>query len=429
MNVLLIGSGGREHALAWKLSQTCCVRVSPGNAGTALIPRPAAVGGCEGSVKRWPEGIGAPLATVLARQPAPEAVESWAAAHADLVVVGPEAPLAEGLTDRLKDRVRVFGPTRRAAEIESSKAFAKEFMTRHGIPTAAFAVAETAEQARAFLRKVPDAVLKYSGLAGGKGVLVPDSPEAAETAVRRLLEEREFGPEPVVLEERLTGREVSLMAFSDGTTVRPMVPAVDHKRLLDGDRGPNTGGMGAFAPAPDADVAGWTRTVLEPAVRGLAEEERPFVGVLYAGLMLTPAGVRVLEFNCRFGDPETQVVVPLLQTDLAEVACACAEGRLADLKLTWRDGAAACVVMTAAGYPGTPRKGDVIYGLERDLPDTLVFHAGTALAGDRVVTSGGRVLGVTGLGRDLPEAVERAYRRAETLSFEGCHYRRDIGPR
>jgi phosphoribosylamine--glycine ligase len=422
LNILLVGSGGREHALAWKLAQSPRLRalyVAPGNAGTHQPAAAVPLVNCPVAADDVP-GLAA-----LARERA-----------IDLVVIGPEVPLALGLADALLAAgVPVFGPSRAAARIEASKAFAKAFMLRHGLPTARYAAFTDFHQAIGHLLAVDyPVVIKASGLAAGKGVIVPDCADDAEAALRQIMLERGFGAagDEVVIEERLAGEEVSLLAFTDGTTVRAMPPAQDHKRLLAGDRGPNTGGMGAYAPAPLAPpalVAAWTRSILQPAVDGLRAEGRPFVGVLYAGLMLTPAGPRVLEFNCRFGDPETQALLPLLETDLVDLAEACAHGRLAEVDVRWRPGAAACVVLAAEGYPGPYATGRVITGLEAPLQDAVLFHAGTARAGEDVVTAGGRVLAATGWGPDLPAALEQAYRAVAAVHFEGRHYRADIGRR
>jgi phosphoribosylamine--glycine ligase len=329
--------------------------------------------------------------------------------------------------------VRVFGPSQAAAQIEASKAFAKAFMVRHGLPTARFAAFTDFYQAIGHLLTVDyPVVIKASGLAAGKGVIVPGCADEAEAALRQIMLDREFGAagDEVIIEERLVGEEVSLLAFTDGVTVRPMPPAQDHKRLLDGDQGPNTGGMGAYAPAPLCPpemVEDLTQSILQPAIDGLRAERRPFVGVLYAGLMLTPFGPRVLEFNCRFGDPEAQVILPLLDSDLVDIAEACAEGRLAEAPVTWKGGAAASVVLASEGYPGRYVTGRVIRGLEPEPAQALVFHAGTRLAEGQVLTAGGRVLCVTGWGSTLLDALKRAYAVIETASFDGMQYRHDIG--
>lgn len=427
MKVLVIGSGGREHALAWKLSQSSKVSqvlVAPGNGGTA-----------------HPGGDGAPIANVaipVAAENGFAAVVDLARKEAiDLVVVGPEAPLADGIVDALTAAgLRCFGPTRRAAQLEASKAFAKAFMARHRIPTGRYATFRSYEDARSYLDGVDyDVVVKASGLAAGKGVIVPESREEALQALHQIMVERAFGAagDEVVIEERLYGQEASVLAFSDGVHVVPMPPAQDHKPVFDGDRGPNTGGMGAYAPAPLVTpelLDEVTHTILQPTVDGLREEGTPYVGVLYAGLMITAEGPRVLEFNCRFGDPETQVILPLLDADLVDVMEACLDGRLPDVELRWRPGAAVTVVAASGGYPGSYRKGLEIRGIEQaeQVPGVVVFHAGTKRLEDgRLVIDGGRVLNVTALGARLEEAIERAYQAIALIHFEGMHYRRDIG--
>ena len=417
MNVLIVGSGGREHALAWKAAQSPLLEhlyLAPGNAGSASL------------------GENVPL-------PAEEkaALVDFSRERAiQLVLIGPEAPLAAGLADDLRSAgIPAFGPGQAAARIEASKVFAKDFMIRHAIPTARYATFEAYDPALAYLRQVDyPLVIKASGLAAGKGVLLPDTPEQAEAALRAMLMEGEFGAagERVVIEERLSGEEVSLLAFTDGRSVKVMPPAQDHKRLLDGDRGPNTGGMGAYAPAsicPPRLVEELTRTVLQPAVDGLREEGCPFVGVLYAGLILTHQGPRVLEFNCRFGDPETQAILPLLESDLLEIAVACVEGRLGELDIRWKSKAAACIVLASGGYPGRYPSGLPISGLEKTWESAAVFHAGTRLDGERVLTAGGRVLGVTGWGENLAQALERVYQVVGDIQFEGMQFRKDIGAR
>jgi len=420
VRLLIVGSGGREHALAWKAAQSPRLEqlfVAPGNAGTAS-PR---LGPTAGNVP-----VSAEDAERLATFALGEKIT--------LVIVGPEAPLAAGLADRLREAgLRVFGPSRAAAQIEASKAFAKGFMDRHHLPTARYAVFADFEAARRHLRTVDyPVVVKASGLAAGKGVLVPGSTREAEAALRQILLDHAFGAagDEAVVEERLAGPEVSLLAFTDGFTVQPMPPAQDHKRLRDGDQGPNTGGMGAFAPSPlcpPAMAEALARSILQPAVDGLRAEGRPFVGVLYAGLMLTPNGPRVLEFNCRLGDPETQVILPLLESDLLDVAEACVEGRLAEAEIKWKAGAAAGVVLASEGYPGACPAGREIFGLEADPADAVVFHAGTKLVDGRPVTAGGRVLCATGWGSTLKAALQSAYRAAEGVTFDGRQYRRDIG--
>lgn len=417
--VLIIGGGGREHALAWALSRSPHVErlyVASGNAGTAKIannlPFPA------GDI---------PALVVAAKK-----------YHIDLAIVGPEAPLAAGIVDEFHAAgIPAFGPSRAAARLESSKAFAKAFMQEIGIPTAAAQSFTGFSAAQAYLHEENFAggvVIKASGLAAGKGVVVCDTVSAAEKALAEMMVARKFGPagDEVLIEERLAGTEVSVLAFTDGQTVRTMLPARDHKRVFDQDQGPNTGGMGAYAPPPDlppdfADTI--QRTVLAPVVQGMARRGTPYVGVLYAGLMLTPAGPKVLEFNCRFGDPETQVILPMLQTDLVEIIRACLAGTLDQVSLETRPGACATVVMAAPGYPGHYPKGLPIHGVDQaaQLPDVLVFQAGTAVSDGKLVTNGGRVLAVSALGPDLPAALEQAYAGVDLIQFEGAHYRRDIG--
>ena len=420
MNILIVGSGGREHALAWKVAQSprlAQLYVAPGNAGTALQNQLAHIE----NVDLRPED--SPSLAAFCREK-----------KISLAIIGPEAPLAAGLADVLRaDGVLVFGPSGAAAQIEASKAFAKGFMVRQGLPTARYAAFTDFYEAVGYLLQVDyPVVIKASGLAAGKGVILPTCSDEAEAVLHQIMLDREFGSagEEVIIEERLTGEEVSLLAFTDGTTVRPMPPAQDHKRLLDGDQGPNTGGMGAYAPAPLCPpevVEQLTGAILQPAVDGLRAEGRPFVGVLYAGLMLTSAGPHVLEFNCRFGDPETQAILPLLDSDLVDIAEACAEGRLADVPVKWKPGAAACVVLASSGYPGRYLTGHEIRGLEAATTQAIIFHAGTRLAEGRVLTAGGRVLGVTGWGGNISEALDNAYAAVDALTFEGMQYRRDIG--
>lgn len=353
----------------------------------------------------------------------------------DMVVVGPEEPLAKGVADALRAcGLRVFGPSQRAARIESSKAYAKELLRRAGVPQARYRVFERADEALAWVRSLEGpCVVKADGLAGGKGAFVCEDAQQAQAAVLGLMVDKKLGGagQRVVVEEYLEGEEVSALAFVDGECVVPMVLAQDHKRLLDGDRGPNTGGMGAVAPLPHLPgelVERVAREVLEPTARALCQDGAPFCGVLYAGLMLTPEGIRVLEFNARFGDPEAQVLLPLLSTDLAEVMLAACEGRLDSVRLRWRAGAAVCVVAAAAGYPEAPVRGQVIRGLEeRWGEDRWVFCAGVAEQNGQLVTAGGRVLNAVGLGKDVRAAREAAYSIFQHVGFEGMQYRTDIG--
>jgi phosphoribosylamine---glycine ligase len=415
MKILLVGGGGREHALAWKLRQSPRVTeliIAPGNAGTAALGRNVAVKA---------DNIAGQVALAEAEKP-------------DLAVVAPDNPLALGLVDRLLAAgIRAWGPTAAAARIEASKALAKQLMARAAIPTAAFHIADDYTEAERWVRERDQPfVVKADGLALGKGVIVADSVDETLRALRSMLSEGAFGAAGgrVVLEERLDGEELSLLAFADGRTVVPMLPSQDHKRLLDGDRGPNTGGMGAYAPLPQADrvlVDQLSATVLQPAIDTLREMETPFVGVLYAGIMLTADGPRVLEFNARWGDPETQVLLPLLQSDLLDIMLASIEGALTSDLVCWRDGYALGVVLAAEGYPAAPRSGNAITLPAELPPDTLLFHAGTAHRDGQLIASGGRVLNAVGLGASLPEARDRAYALADRIAFAGKHQRRDIG--
>jgi phosphoribosylamine--glycine ligase len=423
LNVLLVGGGGREHALAWALAKSPSVEritVAPGNGGTEWSAAPG----------RAPSSNLAIAAENVA------GLVAWAVdAKPDLTVIGPEVPLALGIVDALHaEGLHVFGPTQAAAQLEASKAFSKAFMGRHGIPTAAYGAFTDYEAARDFVEGMgKPVVIKADGLAAGKGVIVCDSADEADAALRRIMQAREFGAagDRVIVEERLSGSEVSALAFSDGTTVAMMPPARDHKRIFDRDQGANTGGMGAYAPVPDLPpdfIETVRRTVIEPAVRGMAAADAPYVGVLYAGLMLTPDGVRVLEFNCRFGDPETQALLPLLDDDLAQIMLACIDGTLASHPPRWHGGSCATVVAAAPGYPGSYPKGLPISGLgENTDENVVVFHAGTAREGANVVTSGGRVLSVSARADTLPAALAKAYVRIGHIHFEGMHYRHDIG--
>jgi phosphoribosylamine---glycine ligase len=412
--ILLIGSGGREHALSWKLAQSpklSKLYVAPGNPGTAA----------------YGENVALDVSDHAA------VVRFCVEKQIDLVIVGPEVPLADGITDALAEAgIRCFGPKKAAAQIEASKVFSKDFMARHNIPTARYATFTNLAKALVHLETVDyPLVIKASGLAAGKGVILPETKAEAESTLLEMLEGGVFGVagSEVVIEERMSGPEVSLMAFTDGSTVVPMLPAQDHKRIFDNDQGPNTGGMGAYAPAPilTAELkAEAVEKVLKPTVAGLKTEGRAFVGVLYAGLMLTPHGIRVLEFNCRFGDPETQVVLPLLESDLVEIALACVDGNLSESDVRWRAGAAVCVVLASKGYPEKVESGqEIVIGA---LPEDVVcFHAGTKINADgQLVTAGGRVFGVTAWGDGLVASVKKVYAAAVRVEFEGRQYRKDI---
>lgn len=417
MNILVIGSGGREHTLVWKIKQSPRVKkifCAPGNGG---IARDAVC------VDIAVEDIAGLVAFVKKEQ-------------IDLTVVGPEIPLVAGLTDALlKDGHKVFGPSRRAAALEGSKVFAKEFMTRHGIPTASYKVFDQPEQAIAYVQSVTyPKVIKADGLAAGKGVIICQNKADALQAIDDIMVRKVFGEagHRIIVEECLQGPEASILAICDGKDFVVLEAAQDHKRIFDNDQGPNTGGMGAYCPAnvvtPEILAAIKTR-VLSPAVAGMVKEGTPFKGVLYAGLMLTGNGPMTLEFNVRFGDPETQAVLPRLKSDLIDVMLASCEGRLSQTQLRWDPRPCVCVVMASGGYPGAYGKNKVISGLEQAarLPDTFVFHAGTKIANGQTVTSGGRVLGVTALGEDLKDAITNVYRAVEGIRFDGVHFRRDIG--
>jgi len=417
LKVLLVGSGGREHAIAWKLAQSPRLEklwVAPGNPGM--------------------EGLGQNVP--IAATDVPGLTAFALQNQVDLVVIGPEAALEAGLADALRAvGIGVFGPTKAAACIETSKSFAKQFMQRHAIPTARFEVFKNLDRAVDYLDKVDyPVVIKASGLAAGKGVLLPASRQEAIQTLKEMLLEHRFGEagDEVVIEERLEGDEVSLLAFSDGFSLALMPPAQDHKRLLDGDQGPNTGGMGAYAPAPACPPAlqqELLRKILQPAVDGLRAEGLPFVGVLYAGMILTSAGPLVLEFNARFGDPETQAILPLLESDLLDIFSACSHGQLDYAEVRWKEGASVCVVLASAGYSEKTAPPAPISGLERVPAGCLVFQAGTSLKNGTLLATGGRVLGVTATGVNLERAVQAAYQAASSIQFEGSQMRRDIAAR
>ena len=415
MKVCVIGSGGREHALAWRLS------ISPSVTKVYAIPGSAAMSDCAELVGiDWQQSDH--LITFLKDN------------QVDLVVVGPEAPLVAGLADILnKAEIPVFGPSKAAAQLEGSKVFAKDLMKKYKIPTAAYGVFHKVDEAKEFISQTgAPIVVKADGLAAGKGVVVAMTIDEANAAVEDMLSGNRFGEagSTVVIEEFMEGEEASLLAFVDGKTVVPMIASQDHKRIFDGDKGPNTGGMGTYAPAPvltDALRDEAMKTILEPMVAAMEKEGMPYVGCLYTGLMITPQGPKVVEFNARFGDPETQVVLPLLDSDLGQIMMACATGTLTADMVKWKDSSAACVILASKGYPETSSKGDVIHGDIKQHDTTIVFHSGTKLIGDEYVTNGGRVLGVVGLGKDLRTALDRAYGRIEHIDFEGMQYRTDIG--
>jgi phosphoribosylamine---glycine ligase len=419
MKVLILGSGGREHALAWavkrspRVSEVVC---APGNGGMAQTAR---------LVSADLKDLDSLVRVAEAEQPG-------------LTIVGPELPLSLGIVDALRQRgLRVFGPTRDAAMLETSKGFAKRFLHRHNIPTAAYAVCSTAEEvAKAVELFHPPIVVKADGLAAGKGVIICDSRQTALEAAHGLFTGALLGaPEKqVVIEEFLVGEEVSFLCLSDGRHVVPLLPAQDHKRIGEGDTGPNTGGMGAYTADDllDPGMEEWIlRHIAEPTVRGMAEEETPFAGVLFCGLMMTARGPQVLEFNVRFGDPETQAILVRLESDLVEALEAAIDGRLAETKLCWSPGASACVVASSSGYPGSYQTGFPITGLgaAASVPDVQIFHSGSSLVGGQLLTAGGRVLGVTAAALTLDQALARAYETLAGIHFDGIYYRRDIGHR
>lgn len=421
MRVLVVGAGGREHALAWACARSPDVEeviVAPGNAGTALEPKVRNVDIAATDL----QGL-----VALARR-----------ARVDLTIVGPEMPLVAGLVDRFEEAgLACFGPSAAASRLEGSKAFSKAFMARHHVPTASYGVFSDLDQAIAHIRAQDrPLVVKADGLAAGKGVVVADSAEEAEHAAREMLGKGRFGEagRRLVIEERLSGEEASFICLVDGEQILPLASSQDHKARDDGDRGPNTGGMGAYSPAPvvnDVIHDRILREVITPTVRGLSAEGTPYRGFLYAGVMITADGTpNALEFNCRLGDPEAQPLLMRLRSDLPGLCQAALQGRLSESSIAWDARTALGVVMAAGGYPGEYRTGDPISGLNRPEADHIkVFHAGTAKSGDHIVTNGGRVLCVCALGRDLAEAQREAYRTASEIHWPGVHYRKDIGGR
>jgi len=417
MNILVVGSGGREHALVWKLSQSPRVQklfCAPGNAGIAEIAECVAIPA---------DDINA-LAEFAEKN------------QVDLTVVGPEDPLTKGIVDLFTSRgLKIFGPTRAGAELEGSKVFMKELLAKYNIPSATYQVFSQREEALQYLATLePPVVVKADGLAAGKGVIVARTREEACQAVDLIMAERAFGDagNRVVIEEFLQGEEASFIAFTDGKTVLPLPSSQDHKPAYDNDQGPNTGGMGAYSPAPvvtDELHRQVMEKIMLPTVRAMAAEGRPYKGMLYAGLMVADGQAKVLEFNCRFGDPEAQPLLMRLKSDLVEVMEAVVEERLHDVDLDIAPHPTVCVVMASGGYPGSYEKGKEITGLDQAarMDGVVVFHAGTARKGDKIVTAGGRVLGVTARGEDLPQAISRAYDAVGKISWDGCFYRKDIG--
>ena len=414
MKILVVGGGGREHAIVWKIAQSPKVDkiyCAPGNGGIAELAECVDIGATdiENMVK-------------FAKEKA-----------VDLVMVAPDDPLVLGMVDAMeKEGIRAFGPRANAAIIEGSKAFSKELMKKYNIPTAGYEVFTDSSSAIEYIKKGTfPTVIKADGLALGKGVIIAQNLEEAEQAVHEMIDDGKFGKSGsrVVIEEFLTGPEVSVLAFTDGKTVKPMVSAQDHKRAYDNDEGLNTGGMGTFSPSrlyDDAKAAECMENIFLPTIKAMSAEGRPFKGVLYFGLMMTANGVKVIEYNCRFGDPETQVVLPRLKTDLVEIMEAVIDERLDEIEIEWEDNAAVCVVMASGGYPVSYKKGYEITGLD-NVGDLTVFHAGTAIKDGKIVTNGGRVLGVTAVGNDLDEAIKNAYAGVNKISWTDEFHRSDIG--
>jgi phosphoribosylamine--glycine ligase len=419
MKILVIGSGGREHALVWKISQSKKagkIYCAPGNAGTSALAE---------TVDIAAEDI--------------QKLKAFAKEKKiDLTVVGPEAALVAGIVDEFEsDGLKIFGPSKAAARLEGSKVFSKEFMLKYKIPTAKAEIFDDEKKAIKYIGNVNfPVVIKADGLAAGKGVIVANDAEGAEEAIHRIMVKREFGDagSKVIIEECLIGEEASILAFTDGRTIVPMASSQDHKRVFDDDKGLNTGGMGAYSPAPlitEKLMKRIDKEILKPTVLGLKEGKLAYKGVIYVGVMVTKDGPKVLEYNARFGDPETQAILPRMKSDIVDIMLAVIDGRLDKIKIEWDKRACVCVVMASGGYPGAYKKGVDIQGLEKAsaLKDTVVFHAGTRSADGKIVTSGGRVLGVTALGGGIRAAIDNAYRAVKLISFEAMHFRNDIGRR
>ena len=417
MKIMVVGGGGREHTLIWKIAQSPLVKkiyCAPGYAGISEV------GECVDIDVKNIERL----------------AEFAKDKNIDLTVVGPEIPLVAGIVNVFeKNGLKIFGPSKDAAQLEGSKIFAKNLMTKYGIPTAKYKVFDNPEKAQDFIKEIgPPVVIKADGLAAGKGVIISNTQQEAESAIKKIMEDKEFGDagDKIIVEECLEGRELSILAFTDGKTVIPMISSQDHKRVYDNDKGPNTGGMGAFAPSPfyTSELAQMVEEeVLKKTVNAMKMEGITYKGILYAGLMLTSEGVKVLEYNCRFGDPETQAVLPLLDTDLIEIMGAVVEDRLDEMTIKWKNKSAVCIVMSSKGYPAEYEAGLEIKGLEdvKGLNEIFIFHAGTTFENGKITTSGGRVLGITALGDKIETAAKEAYKGVKSIYFEGAHYRKDIG--
>lgn len=418
MKILVIGSGGREHTLVWKIAQSPLVKkiyCAPGNGGIQQLAE----------------------CVPIAEKQIDQLVKFADEKQIDLTVVGPELPLALGIVDAFQNQgLKIFGPSRKAAELESSKAYAKFVMQKYGIPTATSEIFDNYDAAKRYVEthELP-LVVKADGLAAGKGALVCYTLEEAQDALHKIMVQQIFGDagKKVIIEEFLKGQEASVLALTDGVHVLPLLPAQDHKRIFDGDEGPNTGGMGAYAPAGlvhDKMLATIRHKILEPTIKGMALEDRPYRGVLYAGLMITRQGPKVIEFNCRFGDPETQAILPLLKSDIIPLLLACSEGHLDHATIEHLPQFAVCVVMASGGYPGKYETGKRIIGLDRPFDEgVLLFHSGTRFVDGQYLTAGGRVLGITAVANTIRDAITRAYRAVGKIAFDGAYYRKDIGYR
>lgn len=415
MKVLVVGGGGREHTLVWKIAQSAKVDkiyCAPGNAGISQLAEcvPISATDINGLLK-------------LADKK-----------HIDLTVVGPEVPLSMGIVDTFQNQgLRIFGPTEKAAEIESSKIFSKYLMEKYHIPTAKYEAFDVYDKAKDYIKSHPaPLVVKADGLAAGKGAIVCQTREEALQAIKQLMVDKVFGEAGtnIVIEEFLTGEEVSILAFTDGTDVLPLSPAQDHKPILDGNKGPNTGGMGAYAPAVFVDdkMSEFViNKILKPTIRGMTLEDRPYRGVIYAGLMITSQGPKVIEYNCRFGDPETQVILPLMKNDIIPVMEACIDGNLKNVTIDKSELFAVNIIMASGGYPNEYEKGKKIIGLEREfIKEVIIFHSGTKFADEEIISNGGRVLGVTALGKNIETTIKRGYAAVGKITFDGAYYRKDI---